>query len=101
MRRSTSNPSRAGSPRSMMTRSASRDRMDEPLTLAVIAELATEPVHGHADDIAGRGVVEAPDVSRQCRCRYDRVAVPHQVLQQAELGARETGRHPIEVERAF
>ncbi len=75
--------------------------MDETLARSVVAELATEAMHGDADDIACWGIVEAPDVPRQRRCRDDRVAVPHEVLEQTEFGARETRRHPVQVQRPF
>lgn len=73
--------------------------MDEPLLFSVIAELAPKPMHGHAYDISCRCVIEAPDVLRDGRRRNDGVAVPHEVLEQTEFGTRETGRHPIEIER--
>ena len=71
--------------------------MDETLTLAVIAQLPTQAMHGDADDVARWSVVEAPDVLRNCRGGRDRVAVPHEVLEQAEFGARQARRHPVEV----
>src|SRR5688500_16588020 len=78
-----------------------RGPVDETLLIAVVAELPTQPVHGHADDVARGRVVEAPDVLRDRRGRHDGPAVAHQVLKQAELRPRKPRRHAVEVERAL
>src|SRR5687768_6812950 len=75
--------------------------MNEALLFAVVAELPTQPVHGDADDVACRRVVESPDMLRDRCGGHDRAAVAHQVLKQAELGAGQPGGHAVQVERAF
>ena len=73
----------------------------EALSLAIVADLATESVDGDADDIACRRIVEAPDMLRDRRCRHDGTAVAHEVLQQTEFCPREARRHTVEIEGAL
>src|SRR5712691_4728920 len=83
------------------TKSYAGNGVYEALSLAIVADLATESVDGDADDIACRRIVEAPDMLRDGRCRHDGTAVAHEVLQQTEFCPREARRHTVEIERAF
>src|SRR2546430_8669901 len=69
-----------------------RDGLDESRVRAVVTELATKPMDGHTDGVAGWRVVVAPDVLRERGRRNDRVDVAHEVLEQPELGAGQVER---------
>ena len=74
------------------------DRVDEVPAVPVVAELSAQAVHGDPHAVARGSVVVSPDVLRQPCGRHDGAPVPHEVVKEPELRARQATWLAVDVE---
>src|SRR3989442_14078663 len=73
--------------------------VDETSLRAVIAQLAAKTMHDHSEDLARGRVVVSGDALGEGSRGNDRVLVPHQVVEQPELGPGEAQRLAVDPQR--